>query len=497
MFKEYTQYDATGLAELVARREVTPAELLEAALARAQALNPRLNAICIDMEDIGRKRARETLAGPFAGVPFLLKDIMQDYAGVPTTSGSRALRAYVPKSNAEITNRFLGAGLVIFGKTATPEFALKALTESAQWGATRNPWDLERTPGGSSGGAAAAVASRIVPMAGASDGGGSIRIPASFCGLFGLRPSRGRVPPGPNHAEYWDGASSEGVLSRSVRDTARMLDVISGADTGAPFVIAPPIRPYAEELARPPGRLRIGFSVRSPIGTAVDPACAAAVHGAAKLLESLGHQVEEAEPRIDGEALARCFITMYFGHVAADINRAKQATGARDSEFELDTRALAMFGHATSAGDYVLARERWNDFARALGRFHQTYDLYLIPSVAMPPSKIGELDMPRGEQSALKWILGLGLGKLLLRTSLVGQMISRSLQRVPFTQLSNLTGTPSMSVPLHWAPAEAGGPELPVGVQFVARFGDEALLLRLAAQLERARPWAQRLPPGI
>jgi amidase len=495
MFKEYAQYDATGLAELVARREVTPGELLEAALTRAQALNPRLNAICIDMEDIGRKRARETLAGPFAGVPFLLKDITQDYAGVPTTGGSRALRAYVPKLNAEITNRFLGAGLVIFGKTATPEFALKALTESAQWGATRNPWDLERTPGGSSGGAAAAVASRIVPMAGASDGGGSIRIPASFCGLFGLRPSRGRVPPGPGHAEYWDGASSEGVLTHSVRDTARMLDVIAGADTGAPFVIAPPARPYAEELARPPGRLRIAFSVRSPIGMPVDPACAAAVQNAAKLLESLGHQIEEAEPKINGEELARCFITMYFGHVAADMALAKQATGARDTEFELDTRALGMFGRATSAGDYVLARERWNEFARALGRFHQTYDLYMIPSVAMPPSKIGELDMPPGERRALGWILALGLGKLLLRTSLVGQMVSRSLQRVPFTQLSNLTGTPSMSVPLHWAPAEAGGPELPVGVQFVARFGDEALLLRLAAQLERARPWANRRPP--
>jgi amidase len=494
MFREYADHDATGLAGLVARREVTPAELLEAAIARTGQVNPRLNAICIPMLEIGRERAAQKLEGPFAGVPFLIKDIAQDYAGVPATSGSRALRNWVPPQHAEIVERFLRAGLVIFGKTATPEFALKAITESELWGPTRNPWDLDRTPGGSSGGAAAAVAAGIVPMAGASDGGGSIRIPAAYCGLFGLRPSRGRVPPGPHHGEFWDGASSEHVLSRSVRDSARMLDALAGADPGAPFVIAPPQRPYADEVGREPGRLRIGFSIRSPIAGPVDPANVQAVQDAARLLQSLGHEVEEAEPEVDGAALARCFIHMYFGHVASSIELAKQATGAGDGEFELDTRALGMFGRALSAGEFVSVRKQWNEFARALGRFHQRYDLYLIPSTALPPSRIGELGLPGGQQAALKLILRLGVGKLLLKTDLVRQIVDESLQRVPFTQLSNLTGTPCMSVPLHWAPAEEGGPELPVGVQFVARFGAEDVLLRLAAQLEQAKPWAGRRP---
>ena len=494
MFKEYGDYDATGLAGLVARGEVKPAELLEAAIARAEAVNPKLNAINIPMLEIGRARAGETLSGPFAGVPFLIKDIAQDYAGVPTTSGSRALRNWTPSAHAEIVNRFLGAGLVIFGKTATPEFALKALTETALWGATRNPWDPTRSPGGSSGGAAAAVAAGIVPMAGASDGGGSIRIPASYCGLFGLRPSRGRVPPGPLHGEFWDGASSEHVLTRSVRDSARMLDAIAGADIGAPFVIARPHRSFAEEIGHEPERLRIGFCTRSPLGTEVDPACVEAVRNTAQLLQQLGHHVEEAEPEVDGQALARCFINMYFGQVAANIDEAKRATGASDADFELDTRALGMFGKALSAGEYVSSRKHWNDFARALGRFHQSYDLYLIPSTAMPPSRIGELAMPAAQQAALKMILRLGAGKLLLNSGIVRQLVEDSLKRVPFTQLSNLTGTPSMSVPLHYAAAEAGGPELPVGVQFVARFGEEATLLRLAAQLEQARPWKDRKP---
>ncbi|MDR3414563.1 MAG: amidase [Nevskia sp.] len=494
MFKEYADYDATGLAELVARHEVSPQELLEAALVRADALNPRLNAICIPMTDIGRAHARQAPQGPFAGVPFLLKDIAQDYAGVRSTSGSCALRDWIPQEHAEIVKRFIDAGLVIFGKTATPEFALKAVTETRLWGATRNPWDLNRTPGGSSGGAAAAVAAGMVPMAGASDGGGSIRIPASYCGLFGLRPSRGRVPPGPLHGEFWDGASSEHVLTRSVRDSARMLDALAGPDIGAPFVIAPPVRPYADELRREPPRLRIGYSVESPIGTAVDAAGVQAVRNAAQLLRNLGHEVEEAAPRVDGRALAQCFLNMYFGQVAADIEHAKELTGATDADFELDTRALGMFGRALNAGEYVLSRKRWNEFARALGQFHHTYDLYMTPTTAMPASRIGELELPAAHQLALRGILRLGVGRTLLRSALTQQLIEQSLARVPFTQLSNLTGTPSMSVPLHWAPAQVGGPDMPVGVQFVARFGEEATLLRLAAQLEHEQPWAGKRP---
>ena len=489
MFKEYEDHDATGLAELIARGEVSPPELLEAAMVRAAAVNPQLNAICIPMHEIGRARAAEPPAGPFAGVPFLIKDLAQNYAGVPTTAGCRALRDYRPKQNAEIVNRFLAAGLVIFGKTSTPEFALKAITETTLYGDTRNPWDVTRTPGGSSGGTAAAVAARIVPMAGASDGGGSIRIPASFCGLFGLRPSRGRVPPGPGYGEFWDGASSEHVLTRSVRDSARMLDAICGADVGAPFVIVPPERSYTEELQRPPGRLRIGFSTRSPIGTPVAADCIRAVEDAAALLADLGHDVTPAEPEVDGQALARSFMSMYFGQTAASVAEARRLTGAPESEFELDTRALALLGRSLPAGDYVTERLRWNDYARALGRFHQRHDLFLCPSVADLPSKIGEQAMPAGQRAALRVVLKLGIGRTLLKTGIVDQLVRESLQRVPFTQLSNLTGTPSMSVPLHWT--EAG---LPVGVQFVAAHAREDILIRLAAQLEQARPWDHRRP---
>ena len=498
MFKEYARYDATGLAELIARGEVSQAEVLEAALARAAEVNPKIAAICIPMDALARERAKTPLQGPFAGVPFLLKDIAQDYAGVPTTAGSRALRHRTPTEHAEVVKRFLDAGLVIFGKTATPEFAFKGETAPLIWDQpTRNPWDLQRTPGGSSGGAAAAVAAGIAPMAGASDGGGSIRIPAAYCGLFGLRPSRGRVPSGPAHGEFWDGASSQHVLTRSVRDSARMLDAIAGHDRGAPFDIAAPKRAYTDEIQRPTGTLRIAYSVASPLGTPVHAQYVQAVMHTAKRLADLGHHVEPAAPDIDGGALARSFITMYFGQAAASIAQARRLTGANDAAFELETRVLGLLGRTLSAGEYVDQRSRWNDYARALGRFHQTYDVYLTPTAAQPPNRIGELATPPLQQVAAKFVLALGAGKLLFKSGMVDKLVATSLQRVPFTQLSNLTGTPSMSVPLHWAPPEEGGATLPFGVQFVARFGDEALLLRLAAQLEAAQGWHDKRPPTL
>lgn len=489
MFKEYSQYDATGLAELVARRDITPSELLDAALARAEAVNPQINAICTPMTAIARRRLEEPLSGPFAGVPLLIKDIAQHYAGVPTTAGSRPLRNWVPDRHAEVVSRLLAAGTVIFGKTTTPEYALKGVTETELFGATRNPWNLDRTPGGSSGGAAAAVAAGIVPMASASDGGGSIRIPSSFCGLFGLRPGRGRVPPGPFHGEIWDGASQEHVITRSVRDSARMLDALAGPDRGAPFVVAAPAGSYTEALTREPGRLRIGFSTASPIGTPVDADCIAAVEAAAKLLADLGHHVEPAAPKVDGKALARSYLSMYFGQTAAFVAETQRLTGCREDAFELETRALALLGRSLSAGEYVEQRSAWNDYARALGSFHASYDLYLTPTVAQPAARIGAGAMPLAQRIALRGILKLGIGRTLLNSGIVDQLAEQSLSRVPFTQLSNLTGTPSMSVPLHMS--REG---LPVGVQFVAAAGGESLLISLAAQLEAAAPWAHRRP---
>ncbi|MEO6926638.1 MAG: amidase, partial [Rhodanobacter sp.] len=463
--------------------------------ARAAGVDSSLASICIPMEAIARQRAQLTLHGPFAGVPFLLKDIGQDYAGVPSPSGSRALKDWVPQQHAEIVRRFLDAGLVIFGKTAAPEFALRAETAPLIWGRpTRNPWDPTRTPGGSSGGSAAAVAAGIVPVAGASDGGGSIRIPASYCGLFGLRPSRGRVPSGPDQAEVWDGASSQHVLSRSVRDSARMLDAIAGPERGDPFAIVRAEQPFGDVIARPPRRLRIGYCTDSPLGTPVHAQCVQAVLHTAKLLSGLGHTVEPATPAYDGHALARSYISMYFGQTAASVARARRLTGASDGAFELETRILALLGRTLSAGDYVGERLHWNDYARALGNFHQTYDLYLTPTTAQPPNHIGELATPPAQRIAASVVLALHAGRLLLKSGMVDQLVTTSLRRVPFTQLSNLTGTPSMSVPLYWASAEPGAAELPFGVQFVARFGDEATLLQLAAQLEQAQPWEQRRP---
>jgi len=490
VFKEYDQYDATGLAELIAAGQITAAEVLDAALSKIDAGEPKLNAIAEDLR--ARAKAQPPASGPFAGVPFLLKDLAQAYAGASMTAGTVALKNRPESANAEITNRFLAAGCVIAGTTTTPELGLRATTETAAHGATRNPWDPGRTPGGSSGGAGAAVAARYVPMAGASDGGGSIRIPSSYCGLFGLKPSRGRVPSGPQTGEGWDGATTGHVLTRSVRDSARMLDAIAGPDIGAPFEIAPPPRPFAQEIGAPVERLRIAFSTASPIGGRVDLEQKTAVHNAAKLLESLGHQVEEATPAIDGKAVAECFFTMYYGHIAAAVAAICKRTGAKETTFHPDTRAGALLGRAIPAGTYVAMRSRWNEFARAMGQFHQTYDIYMTPVTAMGPARIGELETPKSEQTMSKLIIALRAGGLLLKSGIVEKITFTSLERTPFTILANLTFCPAMSVPLHW-----GADGLPAGVQFSAKFGAENLLLRLASQLETAQPWAHRRPPGF
>ena len=482
--------DATALAALVASREVTPAELLEAAIAAADATAGTLNAIPIRFDDAARARAGEPLTGPFAGVPFLLKDIGQEYAGQRHTAATAPHRDRVAAEHSAYTKRCLAAGLVIFGRTATPEFGLRAQTESAFWGPTRNPWDVSRSPGGSSGGSAAAVAGGIVPMAGANDGGGSIRIPADYCGLFGLKPSTGRVSWGSAMGFAWEGASANGVLSRSVRDTARMLDVLSTPEPGEFFRPAPPARPFAEEVGWPPGKLRIGFSVASPLGAPVAQANSDAVHKAAKLLENLGHSVEEAAPALDGAAVARAYLTLYLGQVGADVAE----SGALDGAFELETGLLASLGRALSAAEYVTAHRAWNGFARALGAFHARYDLWLLPTVAGPPPRIGEMKLPRLQQRVLPLLRRLRAGRLLLRAGVLETMARDSLARTPFTQISNMTFTPSMSVPLLVTPAEDGGPPLPVGVQFIARYGAEDVLLRLASQMEVAAPWGERRP---
>ena len=489
---EYLAHDATALAARVAAGDVAPAALLDLALAQQARVHGRVNAVVRLMDAEARERVAGPLRGPLAGVPFLIKDGVQDYAGHPTTYGSRAMTRNVPSVHAHVVRRYLDAGLVIFGKTNLPEFAIRAVTDPALFGRTNNPWDLARTPGGSSGGAAAAVAAGIVPMAAGNDGGGSLRIPAACCGLFALRPSRGRVSSGPGIAEVWFGASSEGVISRSVRDSALALDVLQGAAPGDPFVIAPPPAPYRDLMRRAPGRLRIGWSTVSPIGTEVHPEAVRAVERTVRLLTSLGHDVREAAPDIDGAALAQSYLHLYFGQIPAAVERAR-ALGARKGDLELMNRILVTLGDSVSARRLTTQLNRWNDFSRALGDYFGTYDLFLTPTLAHPPIAHGTGDPSPFEQRVLGILHGTGLLGVLARLGLLDRTVDKiaadNLRYVPFTQLSNLTGTPSMSVPLHWTPDG-----LPLGVQFMGPFGSEDRLLQLAAQLEEAQPWFDRLP---
>ncbi|MGJ5181614.1 amidase [Bradyrhizobium oligotrophicum] len=489
------QRDTVALAEAIARGETTAAELLQLALKQSERTQPTTNAMSTLMEREARAQLARLGAGPFTGVPFLIKDCAQDYAGLPTAYGSKALAGNVAAEHAHVVRRYLEAGLVIFGKTNLPELALKGVSDSRAFGRVSNPWNAAHTPGGSSGGAAAAVAAGVVPMAAGNDGGGSIRIPAACCGLFGLKPSRGLVSSGPGFGEYWFGASCEGVISRSVRDTALALDIIAGAEPGDPFLVDEPGVVFANAVKRDPPRLRIGVTTASPIGTEVHAEAKLAVENAVKLLQGLGHEVEEAAPDIDGAALATSFLHIYFGQVAALVTEAR-AKGAKREEFELLTRVLATLGGAISAGALTTQLLKWNGFARALARFHARYDLLLTPTLAHPPIRHGQGDPTTAEQTLLDMLDRAGLLGLLARWGLLDGMIEKiardSLQYVPFTQAANLTGTPAMSVPLHWT---ADG--LPLGVQFVGRLGDEARLLQLARQLEQAQPWFDRLPEWV
>ncbi|MGF1432017.1 amidase [Kitasatospora sp. LaBMicrA B282] len=491
-YPEYRSYDAVGLAGLVAAREVTAAELLECAIARAEAVGGRLNAIVRPMHQLARARAAEPLTGPFAGVPFLVKDLLQDYGGLPTGSGCRALAAAPAAEHSEVVRRWEAAGLVVFGKTNTPEFGAKGITEPEANGPTRNPWDLGRTPGGSSGGSAAAVAAGVVPMAGANDGGGSIRIPAACCGLFGLKPGRGLVPAGPAAAEHLMGAATDGVLSRSVRDSAAMLDVLTAdPDPGSPFQTARPGLPYAELARRAPQGLRIGFTTRSPLGTPVDPQAVAAVEDAAKLLSGLGHQVEPAATGIDEHQLALDFLAMWCVQLAHTVDEVRRTTGAGADGFELDTHLLAAAGRAMSGPQYYATYQRWNTYNRELAAFHARYDLLLTPTLARPPVRIGELDTPAPVRAVARVLHRLNLLGRLAGTKPWQRAVIANLAATPYTQLANVTGRPAMSVPTYRTPAG-----LPLGVQFVGPLGSEGTLLALAAQLEAERPWAH-LEPGL
>ncbi|MDT5094059.1 MAG: amidase [Mycobacterium sp.] len=494
----YLQHDGLALGQLVRSGDVDATDLLRVAQARADRLNPKINAICARLDDRAEKQLTEaptadarskTAKGSFAGVPFLLKDLHQELAGTTSTSGCRALANTVATDTSTVVARWLDAGVVIFGKTNAPEFGAKGVTEPALFGPTRNPWNLDRTPGGSSGGAAAAVAAGIVPVAGASDGGGSIRIPAACNGLVGLKAGRGLLPSGPNASDPLNGQATDGVISRSVRDTAAMLDVLAGPDSVSAFAPAAPDHPFLEDLDRPPARLRIGFTTYSAIRGTPHPEATRAMEAAAQLLTDLGHEVDEIKPSWDDHQLARDFLTVWFVNVASEVARVKRETGSGDEGFEQDTRLMAALGRTTSGVDLLAAQERRHDYIAALARLHSDRDLLMTPTLGEPPIRVGSLDLPALLERAAGVILKTRTTRVLELTGIADQIIRNNLGWVPYTQLANITGRPAISLPLHWS---ADG--LPMGVQFVAPLSGERLLLHLARQLELAAPWDNRRP---
>ncbi len=491
-FQEYHRYDALGLAELVKNKSVTPSELCKEAIKRIEAVNPELNAVIHSMYDNARKTIENHLPpGPFEGVPFLLKDLIAAYAGAPLTNSCKAYQNYIPDYDSELVTRFKRSGVVVLGKTNTPEFGLMGVTEPELHGPTKNPWSPDRTPGGSSGGSAAAVASGMVPMASGGDGGGSIRIPSGWCGLFGLKPSRGRVPAGPQQGEHWQGAAQEHVLTRSVRDSAAMLDAVRGAEKGAPFIIPEPETPYLEAVKSRVGQLKIGLCTRSPLGTPVHDDCVRAIESTAGLLTDLGHVVEEAEPAVDGKALAMSYFIMYYGEVAADVDEISDylKRKAKPADMEALTWTISKLGRTFTACDFVKAKRQWHRAAMAMADYFSRYDLYLIPTAADIPPLIGENKLSSFEKFGSSVIHTLKLEKLLILSGMIEKTGYKNLAPTPFTQLANLCGLPAMSVPLYWT---ADG--LPCGSQFVAPFGDETTLFQLAGQLEEARPWFDKIP---
>ncbi len=467
--------DATAQAELVRSGEVNPQELVDAAITRIEKLNGALNAVIRDRFDLARAEAAGDLPdGPFRGVPMVLKDHDGELGGEPVYHGMRALAeaGFIADHDSFLMQRFRAAGFVFVGKTNTPELGLMPTTEPELYGPTHNPWDTSRSPGGSSGGSAAAVASGMVPVGHGGDGGGSIRIPASACGLVGLKPSRGRVPNGPGEEDPWSGLISRHVVSRSVRDAAAILDAVAGPELGDPYWAPPPERPFRDEVGADPGQLRVGFATVSPLSP-VAPECVAAAEHTARLLEQAGHHVEEAAPAKIAEDLSvlEHFIVLLAAWTKADL----ETYGARafreitSKDVEPVTAFYADSAPMHSAAQYIHAIEGLKRYAREVIRWWADWDLLLTPTLASVPPKLGEL-IPEGDD--------------------VLDAVMRQTGMAAFTGVFNATGQPAVSLPMSWT--DDG---LPVGAQLVAAPAREDVLIRVAAQLEQAAPWADRRPP--
>ena len=492
-FPEYDRYDGLGLGQLVRRGEVKPIELVEEAISRIERLNPKLNAVINKMYDQAREIARGPLPdGPFKGVPFLLKDWIAFCAGEATTGSCRFLDELVPNHDSEMVKRYKAAGTIVLGKTNLPEFGLLPVTESDMYGAAHNPWDLTRNTGGSSGGSAAAVATRMVPLAHGNDGGGSIRIPSSCCGVFGLKPTRGRVPTGPDLHDVWYGLNCDHVLTRSVRDSAAMLDASAGPDPGAPYFAPPPPRPFLQDVETDPGKLRIAFTSKPFIAGPVHPDCLRGLERTVQMCRDLGHELVEASPPVDASSFAQAFYTMVRVEASADLEEfaAKVGRPPTPKDVEVNTWAAYLMGKQISGPELSLAIRQLRLAARQVGQFFEHFDVLLTPTLADLPWTIGALQPKPVEKLMMRALGSLRAGRLMNKLTEMIPVAERLISSVPFTLLFNITGQPAMSVPLHW-----NAQELPIGMQFVGRYADESTLFRLAAQLEKAKPWANRIPP--
>ncbi|MFN3200557.1 MAG: amidase [Bradymonadia bacterium] len=486
---EYTAHDALSLAEIIRQGQISPREALDACIDQIERWNPKLNAVVDDLRALGAEMAGalSEKSAPFYGVPLLLKDLMACIHGQVTTSSCGLLTGHRASNDTELVARYRRGGFVFAGRTNTPEFGILGITEPRLRGPARNPWHLDRSTGGSSGGSGAAVAAGLVPLAHGGDGGGSIRIPASACGLFGLKPSRGRNPLGPDIGESWGGIVQEHVLTRTVRDAAAALDLTAGVAPGDPYAAPAPERPFLKEVGADPGVLRVAWSTASLFGRETHPECARAVEQAATLLTELGHEVEQVDLPVEAAPWSRAWLTLVAASVALDVQRAAALAGKkpRPGDFEAPTWFMGQLGRKLSAMDLEHARGEMHRAARVMGSFFERYDVFVNPTMAHLPVTIGHFDLKWFERAGLALIRALPARALM--EAVLSNLASEGLEITPNTQIFNLTGQPAMSVPLHVTPEG-----LPVGVQCAARYGDEATLFRLAGQLEQAAPWVGR-----
>ena len=493
-FREYSHLDGLGLADLIRKGEVTATDVLDSALERIDRLNPRVNAVVHRLDDFGRGMIASGLGeGAFHGVPLLVKDLDGEVAGTPYQAGSASLLGNVSREDSEIARRWRASGAVICGKTNCPEFGISGVTEPVAYGTARNPWAPDRTAGGSSGGSGIAVAMRMVPIATGGDGGGSLRIPASCNGVFGLKPTRGRTPDGPQLTLPWQGFATRHALTVSVRDSAAFLDATRGPEIGSPFVAPNPTGMYLQDVTTEPGRLRVALTTVPLTGGTVHPDCVDAAHDAATLMRSLGHEVEIAAPRIDAIAFNRAFLTVVATEVAALVRQLGALTGRAFTwrDVETETWALYLAGSQIRAHELVQAQQTLWKVCRELGEFFTKHDVLLTPTLTTPPPPHGAIGPQGFEQILLRALVRTNAGLVMRLVKALERNAETVFHFVSSLTPFNVSGQPAMSVPLYWN--HAG---LPIGVQIAGRFGDESTLFRLAGQLERARPWANRIPPG-